>query len=128
MMEEKGDVAFGIEQIRPFSSSSNSEDAFSIIAVVNPVFTLHRGASLPALLATFTSALALSPSFPRLFFVEKRGGVHDELHMAFWGYVHAAGDLLLLLLLLPLLLCDCSESVSLLQENASRWAVVCATT
>jgi hypothetical protein len=105
MLRENGDAAFGVQRSGVpsssgggISSSTSEAELFNNVIVISPIFLLHQGsAAVSAALATFNARL---PSyFPRVFFVEKGREGADGLQLALWGYVHASGMTLLLLLM-----------------------------
>ena len=105
ILRENGDAAFGVQRSGVpsssgggISSSISEAELFNNVIVISPIFLLHQGsAAVSAALATFNARL---PSyFPRVFFVEKGREGADGLQLALWGYVHASGMTLLLLLM-----------------------------
>jgi hypothetical protein len=104
MLRENGDAAFGVQRSGVsssggggISSGTSEADVFNNVIVISPIFLLHQGsAAASAALATFN---AHPPShFPRFFFVEK-GREGENVQLALWGYVHASGMTLSLLLM-----------------------------
>ena len=106
ILSETGDAAFGVHRVSAASSGDDgirggrgADNVFSNIIVISPMFLLHqKEAAVSATLATFNA----DSRFPRFFFVVKEGhGV--EAQVALWGYVHASGTML------PLLVAACAS-------------------